>query len=512
MKKKILAAILATSAVTLASCGGGGSSSDLSIFLYQENYIYSSDMVVFQKANEHAGITLKGILQKYESNYDSAYTLRGKNANLVVNDQDTIEATALNEGIFTDLTDLIKEHAPNLQKYLDENPTQKQWATASDGKIYGVPFYTDGQTAKAFFVRQDWVDKLAANNKLPQGVTKENLDNMTVVQFEALLTAFKNNKSLLTDADNIYPYFDKDNDFAISELASLWGATAEYYLDGQTVVYGAIQPEFRTAMENISRWYSNKLIEPNILNRSTEDKRVTLFAQNSGGATHDWIGTTYSFNDEVYAENLVEGFKVTCIAPPTRADNTKYEPTTRKQIGKVTAINSKTSEEDKIKLIKWIDYFFTATGKEQLNFGIEGEHFTKSGSTYTYTDKILNDKNTALANLYTIGAQMQTPGVQTFEYEEAWLSEDAKTAMSKCEPYLNQHYNDLIFPNIKPSKADYSSINTARSAIDNVYLEQINKWLKGTEKINDSTWANYVSKMKKAGTDKVVEILQTYVK
>lgn len=160
---------------------------------------------------------------------------------------------------------------------------------------------------------------------------------------------------------------------------------------------------------------------------------MTFFAQNSGGATHDWIGTTYSFNDDVYAENLVDGFEVVCIAPPTRADGTKYEPTIRKQIGTVTAINASTSEENQIKLMKWIDYFFTETGHEQLNFGIEGEHFTKNGSTYTYTDKIKNDKNTALANLYTIGAQLQTPGVQTFTYEEAWLSEPARNAMNMYE-------------------------------------------------------------------------------
>ena len=31
-------------------------------------------------------------------------------------------------------------------------------------------------------------------------------------------------------------------------------------------------------MEQIAKWYSEGLIEPDILNKSTEDKRVTLFA------------------------------------------------------------------------------------------------------------------------------------------------------------------------------------------------------------------------------------------
>ncbi len=519
MKKKILAtALLATSLVTLASCGGG--TSELSIFLYQDGHIYNSDMDVYKKANEYAGISLEGVLQKYDTNYDSIYNLRGKDANLVVNDQDTIEATALKDGIFLDLAPLIDEHAPNLKKFFDENPEKKAWATASDGKIYGIPFYTDGQTAKAFFVRQDWINTLDTNKKLPKGIDKSKLNDLTVEQFHDLLRAFKNNKNLLTTADNIYPYFDRDSDFAISELASLWGATAEYYLDGTTVKYGAIQPEFRKAMENIAQWYKEGLIEPDILNKSTEDKRVTLFAQNSGGATHDWLGTTYSFNDDVYKANLVEGFEVVCIAPPTRSDGTKHEPTIRKQIGTVTAINSSTSEEDQIKLMRWIDYWFTDEGHDTLNFGIENVHFTKNGSTYTFTDKIINDRNTALTNLYNIGAQLQSPGCQTFTYEEAWLSEEAKTAMSLYQdsknadgtPYLNVNYNKLIYPNIKLTNEDYQKVNTSRSGVNNVYLEQINKWLKGTQQINDQTWDAYVSAMQKAGTDTITSTIQKYVK
>lgn len=510
--------LLAASAITLASCGGSGS--ELTIFLYQDGHIYNSEMPVYQKANEYADIKLEGVLQKYDTNYDSIYNLRGKDANLVVNDQDTIEATALKDGIFLDLTDLINEHAPNLKKFFDENPEKKAWATASDGKIYGIPFYTDGQTAKAFFVRQDWVNKLAQNNKLPNGVNKDKLNDLTVDQFHDLLLAFKNNKSLLTTADNIYPYFDRDSDFAISELASLWGATGEYYLDNGTVKYGAIQPEFRAAMEKIAQWYKEGLIEPDILNKSTEDKRVTLFAQNSGGATHDWLGTTYSFNDDVYKANLVEGFEVVCIAPPTRSDGTKHEPTIRKQIGTVTAVNASTSEENQIKLMKWIDFWFTEEGYESLNFGIKDVHFTKTGSEYKFTDKIINDKNTALANLYNIGAQLQSPGCQTFTYEEAWLSEPAKAAMSLYQdsknadnsPYLNVDYNKLIYPNIKLSNEDYQKVNTSRSGVNNVYFDQINKWMKGTQQINVSTWNAYVSAMEKAGTTTITSTLQKYVK
>ncbi|MBD5390455.1 hypothetical protein HDR67_00365 [bacterium] len=528
MKKFLLMIGLAICSVfTLASCGGTTDSGDkpggggdknrpeMTIFLHQDGVVYNSDMAVFKQANDYAEIKLSGVLQRYDTNYDTIFNLRGKNANLVVNDQDTIEAYALRDGLYVDLTSLINEHAPNLKKFFDENPEKKAWATASDGKIYGIPFYTDGKTAKAFFVRQDWVNILANKNALPTGVTKDNLNNMTVQQFHDLLLAFKNNQKDLTSSSRIYPYFDRDSDFAISELASLWGGTAEYYLDDRNKVqYGAIMPEFRTAIDNISVWFKEGLIDPTVLTSSSKDKRETYFSQNSGGATHDWLGTTYSFNDDVYAENMVDGFELICIAPPTRSDGTKYEPTLRKQIGTVTAINTATSAENQIKLIKWIDYFFSDKGHDQLNFGIEGEHFTKNGSTYTYTNKIINDNGTALANLYKVGAQLQTPGVQSFAYEKAWLSAPASEAMEMYEnnKYLNLKYNDLIYPNVKLSNADYQTVNAARTAVKKVYDDQVAKWLKAGTKVSDSDWNSFVAAMKRAGTDTIVSILQKYVK
>ena len=521
IEKKILtAALLGASALSLASCGGNSSTDTFKIFLYQEDVKFNEDMDVFKAANEYAGIKLEGELQKYDTNYDTIYNLRGKKCHLVVNDQDTIEATALNDDIFLDFTPLIEEHAPNLAKYFKENPEKKAWATAADGKIYGIPFYTDGETAKGFFVRKDWINTLAANKKLPAGVKADKLDDLTVEQFEALLTAFKDNKDLLgvPKDDPIYPYFDRDNEFAISELSSLWGATGEFYYDeaAKTVKFGPMEAEFQNAMMNIQSWYKKGLIEPTILDNATnEDKRVNLFASNQGGATHDWIGTTYSFNEDMYAANLVDDFDLVCILPPTRTVDGKQvrlEPTIRKQIGKVTAINKYvTSEEDQIKLVKWIDYFFSDEGHITLNYGIKDVHWKEEGGKKVFTDKILNDNNTALANLYNIGAQMQTPGVQTFDYEEAWLSTEAKDAMEKYNPVLDRNYNKLIYPNIKLNNEDYKAVNTARSMIKIQYEDYVNKFMKGTLPVNDANFAKFKEALVKAGVNTVIEKLNAAV-
>ena len=487
-KKLLTAGLLTATVFGIASCGkkknepivNEDGTTTLTIFLYQEDVPYNSDMPVFKNANKYANLTLNGVIQPSDSNYDSIFTLRGKKANIVVNDQDTIEATALKEKIYLNLEPLIEEHAPNLKKYFEENPDKKAWATASDGKIYGIPFYTDGETAKAFFVRQDWVDLLAQNNKLPSGIKADKLDEMTVVQYEELLTAFKQNAKLLLQG---YP--------------------------AETVKHGAIQPEFRTALINISRWYKNGLIEPEILISSSTDKRVTYFASNQGGSTHDWIGTTYSFNEDVYADNLTDNFQLKCILPPTRSDGTKYEATVRKQIGKVTAIHKDTPESDQIKAIKWIDYFFSEKGHKELNYGIEGTHYEMVNDKVVYKDDIKKN-STVLASLYKAGAQLQSPGVQTFAYEEAWLTEEANTAMSAYTQYLNKSYNDLIYPNVKYTNDEYKEVASAKNTVSQVYQDFVNKALKGTLDVtNDDVWNEFVSDMNKSGLNTIVSVTQT---
>ncbi len=520
MFKKCLTALgITAGALILGSCGGGGDT--YTIFLYQENVVYDENMPVFQRANEYAGIELEGILQTYDTNYDSVYTLQAADIDLVVNDQDTIEASALREGMFADLTNLIEEHAPNLKAYFDANPEQKEWATASDGKIYGIPFYTDGLTAKGYFVRLDWVRILRDNNKLPKGISgstdeelKASLDNMTVATFEELLKAFVDNKNLINPtATGWYPYFDRDTDFVISELAALWGGTADYYLDENGKVhYGILEDEFHDALNHIIDWAAKGIINTEILNESTDDKRVTYYAQNSGGVTHDWIGTTYSFNSDVYASNLVEDFEVYCFLPPIREDGTRLEPTTRKLIGNVTAINADLPEEDQINLIKWIDFFFTEEGKNLSNWGVEGEDYTvEADGSFKYTENIINDNATALANLYARGAQLQAPGVQDFAYEEAWLSPEAAKAMEDYDQYLNKGYNDLIYPNAKLLTTDYTAVNAAKSSIAELLNQNVATWIKRGTAISDQEWNLFKQSIQSAGSQNVIDVLQRIV-
>lgn len=513
MKKIVLLATLILISIIIIACDGG-SNNELTIFLYTENVVYDSSMPVFKAVNEAVDIKLRGYLQRYDSNYAVRFNTGGYRSDIVSYDQDTIESYGFN-GTYIDLKPLIEEHAPNLRAFFEENPEKEQWATASNGAIYGIPFYADGETAKAYFIRKDWVDILRTNrliNNIP-----EDLNTLTVDQFESLLLAMKNNQSLLTTARDIYPYFDRSEETWVDELASLWGATLSYYVnDDGEVVFGAAEQSFRIAVENIARWMRLGLIDPNILDGAKADDRETYFARNIGGATRDWIGTTYGFNDDVYQDVLVDGFEIQAILPPLRDDNTRFEPTMRKEIQTVTAINSSVSEENRIKLIQWIDYFFSDEGKHLLNFGVKGETYNIVNENYVYTDRIINSQATPLANLYRYGAQFTTAGVQMFDYEEAWLTDGAKIAMTLYTEggYLNQKHTDLMYPNIKLTREEYQTVNAARTQIDNELNRYLYDWIvrqTAADGINQQQWQAFTTLLNQSGANQIRTIYQRHV-
>lgn len=513
--------------------GGGGGGEEVVIpglggtyryFLHNDGHNFNHTALVFKKAQEYAKIqTITEVLQKSDTNYRTKFNLSLKDGlDFATFDQDTIESNGMN-GTFIDLTQLIDKYAPNIKAFFDANPQEKQWATAADGKIYGIPFYTAGETAKAFFIRADYVDILKTNNKMPAGFPSD-LNKMTVVQFEELLIALKENASLITggktNSNNFYPYFDRDTRYGISELVSLWGAHGGFYKDSEgNVKYGPAEPEYKVAMENLARWAEKGLIGENLFVEDNRDLRQVAFQQQIGAVTHDWIGSTYDFNSDFIRNSYQQpNLRIEGFHPPTRSDGTKFEPTKRKEIGQVTAIHKDVDSEGQIRIIRWMDYFFTPEGNDNLNFGIEDVTFSKIGGKYSFTNRIINEENTPLENLYSYGAQMNQPGVQNFVYERTWLTVDAYVLMEDYQDpdtgFIDQSYNDLIYPHIKLTKEEYNRANPIVDNLERKLADTYTSWIRNkgaAAGISDADWNKFVSELGQLNYQELITLYQSHV-
>ena len=86
-------------------------------------------------------------------------------------------------------------------------------------------------------------------------------------------------------------------------LANLFGARVsgsdrtfgDFYEENGKIKHGFVQPEIlKNALEHLSKWYAEKLIDPEIFTRGRKAREI-LYGADQGGITRDWFASTVGF-------------------------------------------------------------------------------------------------------------------------------------------------------------------------------------------------------------------------
>lgn len=453
---------------------------------------FDNDYPVFLKAGEMTNIYLEGVVSQSSSDAKEAFNLMmasGDLADIVAWDRSAIQQYAV-EGAFIPLEDLIAEHAPNIQAFFDARPEIKAHATASDGSIYHIPFVPDGDAAQAWFIRQDWLDKLG----LEQPKNAEEL--------YTVLKAFKEqDPNGNGEADEI-PFFHRGKD--LQDLALLWGArnginNTGWYLDGDTVKYGPYEPELAVAYKELAKWYAEGLIDPEIYTRGGTARDFAL-KENVGGMTHDWFGSTSGYND---GKVDVEGFNFIPFAPPADMNGVVSERTVRNKLhwgGWAIAA----SNQHPIETIKYFDFFFTEEGRRLMNFGIEGETYDMVDGKPVLKDSVINAEQGAVFKLREYGAQTATGYQQDFEYEKQWMN---PIAFKGVEMYTENGYFAEPFPTLQLTDEELQRHAELMVAIDSLVSEHRQKWVLGAEEV-DASYDSFIKSLETFGVEEAISIMQ----
>lgn len=190
------------------------------------------------------------------------------------------------EGAFVPLNDLVKEHAPHIQAFWDSHPGLMEAISASDGNYYYIPYLPDGEFGRAWYIRQDWLDKLGLEQ--PQNVE----------EYHDVLVAFRDQDPNGNGKKDEIPYFARDWEEVI-RLLNLWDARSsgsdtyhDFYVNAEgKLVHPYAQDGYRVGLANIAKWYAEGLIDPEIFTRGSSS-RDYLLSENLGGSTHDWFAST----------------------------------------------------------------------------------------------------------------------------------------------------------------------------------------------------------------------------
>lgn len=199
------------------------------------------------------------------------------------------------QGVFADLAPYIEKYAPNLQKYIDDNPDYKALVTDKDGHIYGLcketPIFADLIGYR--------VDQFKAAGIDPDSI-------VTIDDFTKALETLKAYYG--KDNPNYYPLTGRDT--AI-RFASWFGAASNissteshgiyingHYKDGSIDIMndGAYK-----MVETMKKWYAEGLIQPEWV-AGTFGEADWEAAMLNANCSEDKIKTILTFIDYFYSE------------------------------------------------------------------------------------------------------------------------------------------------------------------------------------------------------------------
>lgn len=400
------------------------------------------------------------------------------------------------EGAFVPLNDLVKEYAPNIQKFWDEHPGLVQAISAYDGNYYYIPYLPDGKYGRAWYIRQDWLDKLGLEQ--PQNVD----------EYKAVLEAFRDQDPNGNGLKDEVPYFSRQWE-EVLRLLNLWDARSSgsdtyhdfYVTDEGKIAHPYAQEAYRDGLANIAQWYKEGLIDPEIFTRGSSS-RDYLLGENLGGATHDWFASTSGYNAAL--ADKIDGFNFIPFLPPASKAGVRMEEHRRIPIKPDGWAISYTNKHP-VETIKYFDFFFSPEGSNLANFGVEGKTWDMVDGEPIYKPEVLNSDSPVNSQMYLEGAQIYRGYPQDYRYEWQWTSEAAREGIElyDTEDLLVDQFLGVAF-----NKEEQEVYDKYWPSLKTYMLERQQAWILGSGDIK-ADWDDYIATLKKMGYDQVIEVMNS---
>ena len=395
------------------------------------------------------------------------------------------------QGVLIPLEDLIAEHAPNLQKILDENPDIKKSITTVDGHIYSLPRIADGATSNWYlgpiWYNGQWLDALNVE-ELPK----------TTEEFYDLLVRFKTeDPNGNGEADEI-PLLDvKMNSIRPWLLGAFgmkeWGIEE---IDGE-VRYAPITENYKEYLTYMNKLYEEQLLDPETFSQSDEQKKAKG-QDNRVGVFPDW----YSFftTGETEEEALNNPMYQPLTSPVSDEAVVPLNPGITRGTFSITKGNPNPEAT-----IRWIDYFYSREGFQFLNEGPEGYLWEEQDGERVYLDtpeefESSEDYRGTLTPDYGISTPTLSGPIEGKEQSKFEKFIETETE-EKIIPYA-----EVPFPLVYLKGEEQDKITSIEVDLQS-YVEQMEaKFITGVEPI--SNWEKYVETIKNMNIEEYIQVHQ----
>ena len=522
MKGKLLLSVIAAS-LLFVSCSkeepvvkGGGDSQKLEGFKisekpinltihghYDNSYAYDENWSTAKEAARMTNIYLKGTASNMSSDSRESFNLMMVSGNIpdIVSGNLGIADELVKygmQGAFVPLNQLIEEHAPNLNKFFQENEDIKKVITAPDGNIYHIPYLMDSRVARGYFIRKDWLDNVGLEHP-------DNIDELYTV-----LKAFRDKDPNNTGVDDTVPLFFRNWQETI-RLATLWGARTagtdsylSFYKDENNKVrHGWGEPKFKEGIKNVTKWYQEGLIDREVFTRKSQTREIML-SNNIGGMTRDWIPSTATYNNML--EDKIPGFRFEPMLPPVNIDGIRFEENRRSTV-KPDGWSISIVNKYPVETIKYFDFFFSEEGRRLANFGVEGVHYDIVDGKPQFKDHMLNSLRPTNMLLRDDGAQIPIGYQLDTEYERQWFNSFSLEATEMYEEKAI-YPDEFILPTM--TEEDRKVYDTYWPTLQAYMEETVQIWIVQGADI-DKEWDTYINELNRLGLAKVTKAIQNSV-
>ncbi|MCZ8510990.1 extracellular solute-binding protein [Paenibacillus filicis] len=264
-----------------------------------------------------------------------------------------------------------------LNDYLGQMPTVKdklekslQW-TAVGGKYYGYPFIEERSNAGLAY-RADWLNNLGL--KPPQ-----TLDELyQVLKAIATQDPDKNGKH------DTYGITAEKGNVPFNFVMYAYGLPhGDWVLDGGGKVVPIFEhPAFKMGMQYLRKLWDEKLIDPEFLLNDSQ-KREEKFYQGKVGFMQAPLFRHVN-RLETSLQKVTPSDKLGYEAPPAGPDGKRGMSNAPKS-GLFTAITK--NAKNPAKAAQFIEFMLSKEGRNLLELGIEGVHYTKQGDKIVYNEQ-----------------------------------------------------------------------------------------------------------------------------
>ncbi|MCM2477746.1 extracellular solute-binding protein [Rhizobium sp. CG5] len=470
-------------------------------FHFRDKYVYTENWPVEKKAAELTGIHVRNVASLATSSSRDAFNLlmaSGELPDIVGGDvtgglKDDFIRYGM-EGAFLPLDELIAENAPNLKKFFDEHPVVRQAISAPDGHIYFIPYVPEGEFSRAWFIRQDWLDKLGL--KTPQNVD----------ELHDVLVAFRDKDPNGNGKKDEVPYFAREPIEAV-RLINMWDARvsgSERYGDFN-VVDGKIEhpwttENYRTGITNLAKWFKEGLIDKEVFTRGARVREYML-GNNLGGMTHDWFASTSNYTDALKAS--VPGINFRPMLPPKTVSGKRFEDSRRATVQPAGWAMSY-SNKHPVETIKYFDFWFSEQGKILSNWGVEGETYDMINGKPVFKDSVLHNPKPVNAQMWEIGAGVPRGYVASYESETQWTN---KMALDGIAMYQKESLLLPEFTGVSMTEQERGIYDKYWPGLFTYMTEMQQTWVLGAQDPNTG-WDAYQARLKQMNYPEVAKVMQ----